>query len=1025
MPALIRNVLLASSLGVFACGEGDVTHFAPASGTWQSSEDTVVPALRPGDAPAQGAIEPPRVEPPLVGPPPVDAVEGDPPKLVPPAAANDAGPVSADAGPVLNAICERGALECQGSLIARCNAQQSDFELVRDCREARLCDAARARCGFEACAETELGCGLAELPSSEGVLGVALGRQFTCAVIAGGALRCWGRNHRGQLGYGRAGNIGDVTLPAAAGNVDVGGAVSQVAAGLGHTCALFTNGEVSCWGHAGSGGRLGDGDYERRKHFAELLGLTPDVGDDETPASVARIDLGGSAIQLAAGYHFTCALLASGDVRCWGTGYNGAIGQIATSTVGAAEKPASVPPVDLGGPAAFLAAGTSHSCAIMRTGEVRCWGRGSGGVLGYGDTEDVGDDETPASAGSVALSERAVHLSVSETHSCAVLSSGAVQCWGDDFARQLSGETVQPNAGDGPGAVHPALDLGARVTRVAAGNGYTCALLADGAVRCWGVSRMGQLGSGKTAYRPFANAEPRVDLGGTAVELEANHDHACAILDTRELICWGLGYDGNLGYGNTEDVGDDETPASVGVVPVLRIPPQPDPDPVPEPPVSALDAGSSTPSPDAGADVIDADVIDADATEADAGVVLPQPIEGVALGDQHTCVLTVAGSVRCWGDNEFGQLGYAHTRDIGLDQTPAAAGDVDVGGPVRQLASGSEHTCALLENGEVRCWGHADNGQLGLGTANIGDDEHPASVPSIDLGGPALQISAGGGGFTCALLVSGDVRCWGSGSNGQLGQGPLISRANPNIGDDETPASFGPVDVGGPSVVVAVGQNHACALSVSGDVRCWGRGSTGRLGYGNTQTVGDDETPASAGTVSLGGAASDLSLGTAHSCAILQGGGLRCWGSNAQGQLGYARDAPFQFTLGDDETPIVVPSLDLGQPVMRAAAGDSHTCALLADGGVRCWGANREGQLGSATSATRVSFSDALSRLDLGAEAISVASGEAHSCAVLSTRELSCWGDVENGKLGYGQGLANVSVGDNETPAAVGAVPVF
>jgi alpha-tubulin suppressor-like RCC1 family protein len=503
---------------------------------------------------------------------------------VPLPAATDAGLISPDLDEVPNPACDRGELGCQGSLIARCNARRSDFELIRDCRSPELCALAASRCASGACPKEELGCSLPELlPSTDGVLDVAMGLQFTCAVVTAGGVRCWGGNHRGQLGYGHVNKIGDDEFPASAGNIDVRGQVVQVAAGLGNTCALFTSGEVTCWGDAASG-RLGSGDTARRVQLAESSGLTAHVGDDETPAAQGRLDLGGPVVQLAAGNYFTCALLSNGDVRCWGSNF-GQLGY-ATGTrnqvVGDDEAPAAMPPVDLGGPAAFIAAGQSHVCAILRTGEVICWGRADEGRLGYGNFEDIGDDETPASAGKVALPERAVHLSGGERHTCAVLASGAVQCWGDGNDLQLGNDAPEIVGDNELPDTRSSLDLGARAVQVAAGLMHTCALLENGTVRCWGGNGRGQLGAGSVTTTPLSNTAPSVAIGGQAVKIEAYFNHTCAVLATRELICWGLGRNGNLGYGNTEDVGDTEVPASIGVVPVSRIPPPPPP----------LDAGS-------------------------------------------------------------------------------------------------------------------------------------------------------------------------------------------------------------------------------------------------------------------------------------------------------------------------------------------------------------------------------------------------------------------------------------------------
>ncbi|MEZ5160050.1 MAG: RCC1 domain-containing protein [Marmoricola sp.] len=158
------------------------------------------------------------------------------------------------------------------------------------------------------------------------------------------------------------------------------------------------------------------------------------------------------------------------------------------------------------------------------------------------------------------------------------------------------------------------------------------------------------------------------------------------------------------------------------------------------------------------------------------------------------------------------------------------------------IAAGREHTCAVTSTGAVRCWGYGYYGQLGYGnTTTIGDDETPASAGNVPLSATAVAITAGWY-HTCALLSTGDVRCWGYGYYGQLGYGNLHS-----IGDDETPASN--VPLGAKATAITAGSNHTCALLTTGDVRCWGHDSYGQLGYGNTHNIGDDETPASAGNI--------------------------------------------------------------------------------------------------------------------------------------------------------------------------------
>jgi alpha-tubulin suppressor-like RCC1 family protein len=171
---------------------------------------------------------------------------------------------------------------------------------------------------------------------------------------------------------------------------------------------------------------------------------------------------------------------------------------------------------------------------------------------------------------------------------------------------------------------------------------------------------------------------------------------------------------------------------------------------------------------------------------------------------------------------------------------------VEVGGVVTQVVTGMLHTCALLEGGRVRCWGASSYGQLGYGTTeSIGDDETPASAGDVQVGGVVKQLAAGAFA-TCALLENGHVRCWGDGEMGELGYGNLS-----NIGDDELPSAAGDVDVGGLVTHLDMGFLHVCATLESGAVRCWGRGATAALGYGNLKNIGDDEAPATAGDLSL------------------------------------------------------------------------------------------------------------------------------------------------------------------------------
>lgn len=171
---------------------------------------------------------------------------------------------------------------------------------------------------------------------------------------------------------------------------------------------------------------------------------------------------------------------------------------------------------------------------------------------------------------------------------------------------------------------------------------------------------------------------------------------------------------------------------------------------------------------------------------------------------------------------------------------------MNVGGTVIQIVAGGNRTCALLTTGNIRCWGQGDSGALGYGNINdVGDNETPASRGDIDVGWTTSQVAVGSF-HTCALSSVGNVRCWGDAAFGQLGY------ANTNdVGDDESPAAKGDVNVGAPAMTIAAGHEFSCARHSTGAVRCWGNASVGQLGYGNTTNIGDDEHPASVAALSF------------------------------------------------------------------------------------------------------------------------------------------------------------------------------
>lgn len=338
------------------------------------------------------------------------------------------------------------------------------------------------------------------------------------------------------------------------------------------------------------------------------------------------------------------------------------------------------------------------------------------------------------------------------------------------------------------------------------------------------------------------------------------------------------------------------------------------------------------------------------------------PCAQLALGSDHSCALR-DGSVSCWGQNAYGELGGAGW------PTP-----VVLPVPTVSLGSRAYTTCAAGTDGTVRCWGMNDYGQIGDNTSG-GVRATPALVQGM---AGAVQVIAGRG-HACARRMDGTARCWGSNGSGQLGDGTLTWR---------TTAVNDVVGLTG-LASIAAGGSHTCAHAAGGAAWCWGNNGYMQLGDGTTVDR-ESPIPAPVSAVTQMGPASfssaDQLLIGAHTCAIT-GGQVQCWGDNAFGQLGNG-------TTTDSATPVTAIGLtDAVQIVM----GRWHVCALRSGGTVACWGRNFNGEVGDGTLVQRPM------PVDVGLTGIvHVAAGGHHTCAINSARELYCWGLNASGQLGDG-----------------------
>ena len=342
----------------------------------------------------------------------------------------------------------------------------------------------------------------------------------------------------------------------------------------------------------------------------------------------------------------------------------------------------------------------------------------------------------------------------------------------------------------------------------------------------------------------------------------------------------------------------------------------------------------------------------------------------IAAGSGHTCALTSAGGVKCWG--------FAGTTSSLLP--------VDVSGltnSVNAISTGSGDTCAITDGGGAKCLGDNSDGQLGDGTTT--SSATPVDVTGLTSGVAAI---AAGSSHTCAVTSGGGARCWGFNGNGELGNGTTTS-------------SLTPIDVSGLTsgvVAIATGNTYSCALTTAGGVKCWGYNGAGKfLGNGSFT---NSSTPVAVSGLTSGVAAITTGSGSNHTCALTTAGGAKCWGGNG-GALGNG-------TTANSPIPVDVSGLTSG--VVGIAADGAHSCAVTSGGGAKCWGHNGNGQLGDGSltnSSTPVDVSG------LGSGVAAIATGSFHSCATMTTGGPKCWGYNGLGQLGDG------TTTDSSTPVDV------
>ena len=721
-----------------------------------------------------------------------------------------------------------------------------------------------------------------------------------------------------------------------------------------------------------------------------------------------------TAKMITSGGNYSCAVTNLTGVKCWGDNTYGEIGD--NSTVNRS-SPTDVYGLTSGVNSVFAGAGGT-TCALLLTGELDCWGYNGEGQVGDGTTTNR---LSPVQVNGLA-SGVSNQVGIGSNSVCAVLLNGMLKCWGKNTNGQLGNGTTS-------NASIPTLVSGfsANAVKVSVGGSTACVIDNSKALYCWGLSTDGQMGTGSTTQSLSPTLLPTISSGVSMVSLGLRS--GCAIV-TGAVKCWG--YNGNGELENNSTV-STTTPISSTVLTTG---------------VQQIDMGGY------GGCAVTASFgakcwgLNTNGQVGDGTTVtrlIPTDVTGlttgvsqIGAGASHVCALTTVSTIQCWGLDTSGQLadGIVTQRT-----TPQVVSNLIIGsGNVPAF----NQTCALTNAGGIVCWGNNGKGQLGNGNKN--NQSTPTLVLGLSTG--ALQVSAGKD-FTCAIVVGNTAKCWGSNSNGQLGTGSTtdsltavaVSGLNGNtkaitagagfacviqslsggsvwcwgdntygqLGNGTTTDSLVPVPVpglsSGVSAIAAGFGSTACALLSGGGVKCWGYNANGQVGDGTTtnRLVPTDVTGLTSGV-------SSISVGPSTACASLTIGSAKCWGYNGNGQLGNG-------TTTQSTTPVQVTGLTSG--VTQISVGSYHACAVISTG-TKCWGNNTYGQLGDATTTNRLSPVDAAG-MTTGVQL--VAAGQYHTCVVMVIGTAYCWGLDTSGQLGLGTLTQQVTAVPSNYTGAQGGFP--
>lgn len=699
----------------------------------------------------------------------------------------------------------------------------------------------------------------------------------------------------------------------------------QVLADVLHGCALQSNGQVYCYGK-GSFGQLGEGSFGYQSDVptpTPVTGLTNAVHIDVAQQNSCAVDATGAvrcwgfsalgsnalptavvglsdAVQVAVGDFHGCAVRSDGTLGCFG---RDDFGQLGDGTAGGGSGISTVSGITQ---AVQVAVGGATSCALTQDGRALCWGDHSTGLLGPDFVPS--DTKNPISALPVPIAGvvDAVALSMHDAMACVVNANGSIRCWG---------ELTDAGVVD-PRSLSDAVD-------VAVGGQHMCAILSRGEVVCMGDNSLGQLGDGTLVAR----AAPGLVPGVTALDIHASLGTTCVTDLNGGGHCWGLGGFANLGSG-IERV--SATPVTApGITDAVDL----------ESYGTQLCALTSSGAITCWGSAPDDSVYGGSTTDQPQAMALTGSGD-FAMGEGFMCAIQSDASVQCVGAGDVGQLGDGQQADSevvvtvlnGLDDTPLTG--------VTKLVAGANAACALVGT-EAFCWGGGALGNTpggGLGSAQL------KAMPVLVADGGAVLADvtdiAMGDDHICVAILGNTAICWGSGQ--LLGDGIGSNRDFPGDGTVFTQQ----VSTGDLSLT-ARGGATCSTYGTDRRVSCWGDWgqSSCKNCFVDTPSVANYVYTSTPQEISSLTGVQDLGLSLVHRCAVLDAptaGSLACWGDNSELQLGLDANTP------SSATPTVINGVTGVAEVVTAHNNryGATTCMLATDGTVSCLGSNRGGGFG-------------------------------------------------------------------------------